>query len=238
MKIYHVIIGTLLFTTAGFLFSSCDDCVSGNGNNITKHVKIGDITQIRLSGDANVILVNDSTDSLTITGESNIVDLFEFDESGSTLKIKSAGCLLKHETVTIKIPVKLIESLVVNGSGNISSGNMLKSTDLEIDVNGSGDINLQVEAADVVAHINGSGDIVLKGSAKNERLQVNGSGDVDASEFAAGQVKVAINGSGDCKVLATNALDVVIKGSGNVYYKGSPDVTTEVKGSGSVGKLN
>jgi hypothetical protein len=237
MKINRLTIGIAVLVLAGFVFSSCDDCITGNGKMITRRIKVGDISQIKLSGDANVILVNDSTDSLTITGESNIVELFEFDESGKSLKIRSAKCMLHHETVTITIPVKLIESLTLNGSGNFISRNVIKGTDLDMDVNGSGDIDLQVEVENLAGHINGSGDIRLKGSAKNERLQINGSGDVDASDFACGQVKVTINGSGDCKVLATNALDVVIRGSGNVYYKGSPDVNTEVKGSGSVEKM-
>jgi hypothetical protein len=237
MKINHLVLGAVVIMISGFLLSSCDDCITGNGKMITKQVKIGDITQLRLMGDANVILVNDSTDSLTISGESNIVDLYEFDESGKSLKIKTASCIMSHETVTITIPLKTLESLTLNGSGNFTSRDMLKGTDIELNLNGSGDVNLFVESENITGDINGSGNIKLKGSAKNERVKINGSGDIDASEFAAGQVKVTVNGSGDCKVLATTALDVVIRGSGNVYYKGSPDINTEVKGSGSVEKL-
>ncbi|NVO18122.1 MAG: DUF2807 domain-containing protein [Bacteroidetes bacterium] len=237
MKI-RILIGVVSLLMISFLISSCEDCIRGNGNVTTKKIKVGDITNIRFSGDANIVLVKDSTDQISITGESNIIDLYEFDESGNSLKIKSSKCILGHETVTIRIPVKTIESLTLNGSGNFSSENMLKGGDVDLDLNGSGDFNLQLEAENVVGHINGSGNIILKGSSRNERMQINGSGDVDAAEFASGQVKVTINGSGDCKVLATNSLDVVVRGSGNVYYKGSPDVTTEIKGSGTVGKLN
>jgi hypothetical protein len=237
MKISQLVSVLAVFVLIGFAVSSCDDCITGNGNVITKQVKIGDITRIRLSGEANVILVNDSTHALTISGESNVIDLFEFDESGNSLKIKTAKCILSHKAVTITIPVKVLESLTLNGSGNFTSKNRLKGGDIEFSLNGSGDINLELESENVSGNINGSGNINLKGSAKNERMQINGSGDIEASEFAAGQVKVTINGSGDCKVLATTALDVVIRGSGNVYYTGSPDINTEVKGSGSVEKL-
>jgi hypothetical protein len=232
-----MIVAALVILTS-LQISSCDDCISGNGKMITKKIKIGDITEIRLSGDANVQLVNDSTDSIIISGESNIIDLYEFDESGKSLKIKSAKCILEHETVTITIPVKIITSLGLNGSGNFTSMNKLKGSDIELDLNGSGNIMLDIEAENISGHINGSGNIHLMGGAKNGRVQINGSGNFDASEFAVGQAKITINGSGDCKLLVTTALDVLIRGSGSVYYKGSPDITTEVKGSGSVVKLN
>jgi len=218
-------------------FISCDDCIGGNGEMTSRYIKIGDISQIRLSADADVILVPDSIDSLKIEGESNIINAYEFKESGKILKIRTVPCILSHKQVTITIPVHLLESLTINGSGNIISQSRLRAMDLELGVNGSGDIDLEVEADNLVARINGSGDIKLKGSAKHQRININGSGDVEADSFAAGKVNVTINGSGDCRVMATSELKVVVRGSGSVYYKGSPDVTTEIKGSGSVEKL-
>ena len=216
---------------------SCDDCISGNGEMTSSYIKIGDISQIRLSADADVILVPDSIDSLKIEGESNIIDAYEFKESGRSLKIRTVPCILSHKNVTITVPVHLLESLTINGSGNIVSQSRLKAMDLQLGVNGSGDIDLDVEADNLTARINGSGDIKLRGSAKNQRINVNGSGDIEAEDFAAGKVSVTINGSGDCRVMATSELKVVVRGSGSVYYKGSPDITTEIKGSGSVEKL-
>jgi hypothetical protein len=237
MKTRKLVLWSLSIIFFSSLFSSCEDCITGNGQLTSKNVKIGEIRGIRLSGDANVILVPDSIDFLKIEGESNVIETFIFEESGGKLKIKSNKCLLSSKQVTITIPVRVLESLSINGSGNISSKAGLRAGDLELSVNGSGDIELDVEAQNIVSKINGSGDVILRGSSQNARVNVNGSGDVDASGLAAGKVSVTINGSGDCKVMATTALNVVIRGSGSVYYKGSPDVSTEIKGSGSVGKL-
>jgi len=223
--------------TFGASMLSCDDCISGNGEMTSRTIKIGDISQIRLSADADVLLVSDSTASLKIEGESNIIDAYELKESGKTLKIRTVPCILSHKQVKITIPVHLLEALTINGSGNIVSQSRLRAMDLELGVNGSGDIDLDIEADNLVARINGSGDIKLKGSAKNQRGNINGSGDVEAEEFAGGKVSVTINGSGDCRVMATSELKVVVRGSGSVYYKGSPDITTEIKGSGTIEKI-
>ena len=237
MKLISLALSVILFNLLAISFSSCDDCISGNGHLIVRSLKANDIRSIRLSGDANVVLVSNSSDSILLEGESNVLDIYELDQSAGSLKIKSGRCLLNHKTVTITIPVKDLESIVLSGSGNISSNTLIHGSDVKMDVNGSGNIDLQLEATNLVSEVNGSGDIKLSGSSKNHRIQVNGSGNVEATEFASGQVKVKINGSGDCNVLATNALDASIRGSGNVYYKGSPDVSSDVKGSGSVEKI-
>ncbi len=240
MKKNYISLFVAFVVMTGFLLSSCEDCIEGNGKLTSKTIKVGDVKQIKLSGDANVVLTTDSSasGSIKIEGESNIIDVFQFDESGKSLKIKTEPCIRNHETVTITIPVKMIEMLTINGSGNFSSKSKLKASDLELVVNGSGNIELQVDAGNVSNQINGSGSIILKGTAQSHKTVINGSGNLEASDFATGAVHITINGSGDCKVLATTALSVKVRGSGNVYYKGSPNISTEVKGSGSVEKLD
>jgi hypothetical protein len=238
MKAKHLFLGIILVATSIFLFSSCDDCIKGDGKIITKYIKVGDVSIIKLFGDANIILIPDSTDSIKIVGESNVLEAYEFKESGKTLKIKSDRCIFSHETVNITIPVRLVEELALNGSGNFTSTGPLRAMDLELALNGSGNFDLNVQADNVFSKINGSGNVTLKGSTKNQRTTINGSGNLEALECPTGSVSITINGSGDCKVMATSALKVVIRGSGNVYYKGTPDVSTEVKGSGGVEKLN
>jgi len=226
-----------MLAVSGYFLSSCENCLEGNGKMSSKTVKIGEITRIKLSADANVILVNDSGTTLKIEGESNIIEAFEFKESDHSLKIRTEPCIRNHEAVTITIPVKALEMLTINGSGNFKSNSALRATDVELMVNGSGNIDLQLDAVNIENQINGSGSILLKGTAQRQKTVINGSGNLEAADFAAGKVQVTINGSGDCKVWATTSLSVNVRGSGNVYYKGAPDVSTNVKGSGSVEKM-
>jgi len=92
-------------------------------------------------------------------------------KSGNSLKIRSARCVLHHQTITITIPVRIIESLTLNGSGNFSSKNKLKGADLDLDLNGSGDINLLVEAEKFGGTYQWFRDILLKGSARTNEYR-------------------------------------------------------------------
>ena len=233
-----------IFLTAGLfaimltlILSSCNDCMEGNGKMATRSAKFTEITAINLSVSADVKLVVDSTGTVKIEGESNIIEAIILEQKGSTLRITSEPCFSSNKPVTITIPMKTVSDLQINGSGSIKSVNKMASSDLELGINGSGDIDIDVDAANVLSKINGSGNIILKGAAQRHKVEVNGSGSLEAQNFPTGNVAITVNGSGDCNVFATTALGIKIRGSGSVYYKGAPDISSDIKGSGSLEKL-
>jgi hypothetical protein len=219
------------------IISSCNDCMEGNGKMATRTAKFTEITAINLSLSADVILVADSTGTVKIEGESNIIEAIILEQKGTNLRITSEPCFSSNKPITITIPMKTVSDLQINGSGSIKSSNKMASSNLELGINGSGDIDIEVEAGNVSSKINGSGNIVLKGAAQRHKIEVNGSGNVEAENFPTGNVAITVNGSGDCKVLATTALGIKIRGSGSVYYSGAPDISSDIKGSGSLEKL-
>lgn len=219
------------------LLSSCADCMEGNGKMATRTAKFTEITAINLSISANVKLVTDSTGTVRIEGESNLIEAIILEQKGTKLRITSESCFSSNKPITITIPVKTLSELQINGSGNITSVNKMSSSDLELGINGSGDIDIDVAAGNVLSEINGSGNIVLKGSSQRHKIEINGSGDVNAENFPTGNVGITVNGSGDCKVMATTALAIKIRGSGSVYYSGTPDISSDIKGSGSLEKI-
>lgn len=219
------------------LLSSCNNCMDGNGKMATRTAKFSEITSLNLTLGADVKLVDDSTGTIKIEGESNLIEAIILEQTGTKLRISSEPCLSSNKPITITIPMKLVSELQINGSGSIKSDRKLSASDLELGINGSGDIDIDVDATNVKSKINGSGNIILKGGAQRHKVDVNGSGNVEAENFPTGNVSVDISGSGDCKVLATTALSINIKGSGNVYYSGTPDISSDIKGSGSLQKL-
>jgi len=235
-KRYFYSIG-FLAVMLSLVLSSCNDCMEGNGKMATRTAKFTEITSINLSLGADVKLVNDSTGTVKIEGESNLIEAIILEQTGTKLRITSEPCISSNKPITIIIPMKLVSELQINGSGSIKAAGKMSASDLELGINGSGDIDIDVNATNVKSKINGSGNIILKGAAQRHKINVNGSGSLEAENFATGNVAIDINGSGDCKVLATTALSVNIKGSGSVYYSGTPDISSDIKGSGTLQKL-
>jgi hypothetical protein len=211
--------------------------MEGNGKMATRTAKFYEITAISLSVAADVRLISDSTGTVKIEGESNIIEAIILEQRGTKLRITSEPCFSSNKPITITIPMKMVSDLQINGSGSIKSAGKMSASDLELGITGSGDIDLEIYATNVLSKINGSGNIILKGAAQRHKIEVNGSGNMQAEKFPTGNVAITVNGSGDCRVMATNALGIKIRGSGSVYYNGAPDISSDIKGSGSLEKM-
>ena len=105
---------------------------------------------------------------------------------------------------------------------------------LNLEITGSGDIDLLINSENTDISISGSGNIYLEGGTIDQTISVSGSGNYDAFKFFSKKSEIDISESGDCNVYAQDNLFVTISGSGNVYYKGNPSVNSMITGSGKV----
>ncbi|HET9826088.1 MAG TPA: DUF2807 domain-containing protein, partial [Chitinophagaceae bacterium] len=125
------------------------------------------------------------------------------------------------------------------GSGDIIGlSKITDSSKLELGVNGSANIKMDVNAPDIDAEINGSGDINLSGETKTFNGEIRGSGNVRAMGLKSEDATVKIYGSGDADIFASVKLDVHVAGSGDVNYKGNAQVSSSIAGSGRVKKVD
>ena len=228
---------TAILAMASGALTSCMNCINGKGEVTTHTVPLEAFTGIRLDGDADVFLVSDSSAVITIEAQENIFKDMEMKVRNGTLRIGYRDCVTMHEPVKIYIPVKTIEELQINGSGNIETRNQVSAKTLDLKINGSGNLKINLDAETIYSEVNGSGSIFLAGSAKRHKSLINGSGNLEATDLPTDKTEITVNGSGSCKVFAISKLDVLVRGSGDVVYKGSPDISTTIKGSGSVRKI-
>lgn len=233
-KITLMLLATAL---ASFSLTSCMDCIQGTGEVKSHSFPLEPFTEIKLDSDADVYLVSDTIKEIVVEAQDNIAANLEMKVRNGSLRIGNRKCVQTQEPVKIFIPVKLIENIQLNGSGNLESKFPVSSKTLTLEINGSGDMKLNISAETIFSQINGAGNIYLDGSSKRHKTLINGSGNIEAENMPTEKTEITINGSGSCKVFAISNLSVLVRGSGDVFYKGSPDVSTKIKGSGSVGKL-
>jgi len=139
--------------------------------------------------------------------------------------------------IQIKVVSPRIEELSVQGSGNIFSDSEIESYRMELNVAGSGDIQLaELNCELLEVNISGSGDIVLSNNGQTRETKVNiaGSGDLKAYQFKTEAAFIRIAGSGNCDLYVTDYLNARILGSGSLAYKGEPQIDSNISGSGSI----
>ncbi|WP_417319537.1 head GIN domain-containing protein [Emcibacter sp.] len=190
--------------------------------------------------------------SVKIEASDKFLENLDVQVRGHTLTISHKRGKYRNwsgEKPEITISMKVLEQLEINGSadGTIKG---LKGDRFDLEINGSGEIEVagrvgrldmelngsgevtgdKIIAKKATVEINGNGDVTLEGSCDHLELEINGSGEFDGRRFKCVTVEVEIMGSGDAAVYASNMVDVEVTGSGTVDISGKPDkVMKEVR---------
>lgn len=211
------------------------DCTRGDKNikEFVRNVKDFNSAEISISGD--VVLMQGPEESLKIITDQNIEDLIQTEVKNGKLVVKSESNICPSK-LQFLLTVKDLNELGINGSADITSNGALNLKDFKITINGSGDVDLNnLQSDNLMLDIEGSGDIQLQGSGNSMKIDVNGSGDVRTKKFSVHNADITVNGSGDIYVYADGILEASVNGSGDIHYTGKPGkVNTHVTGSGDV----
>jgi hypothetical protein len=224
----------------GISYPGCDALagIKGSGKISKKEVKIENVKKIALDGSATVLIKQGTTESVIVETDDNL-------HKNIIAKVSSGELLLTTENnisptkLVFHLTIKNLEAVSLNGSGKIISDSSFNFNNLNLELNGTGNIkfsNLSVVEM-LRAFINGSGDMELKGTGEKILYSISGSGNIIANDLKCKLSSVKIEGSGDVKLWVTDTLKVIIAGSGDVLYKGEPKIEKEIMGSGSVNPL-
>jgi Protein of unknown function (DUF2807). len=226
--------------------------IKANGNYITKEINVANFDGIKLQGSED-ILYSQSTDgksSVKIYASDNVIDLYDIRvENGILIVSQKKNVTIfsfgDKDAVKVIVSNPTLNSLKVQGSGDIILKTAIKSGKLDVCVQGSGDIkgsglycselyttiqgsgDLKLEnisSGNVDATVQGSGDIALSGAAKIVSLKTQGSGDINAANLKGQDVIATTQGSGDISCYATGNLKARISGSGDISYRGKPNI--------------
>lgn len=210
--------------------------IRGKGSNVTETRDLKDFDRIQLSIDADVYYTQDSVYKVEISAQSNILTVLKVEVSGSELKLDFKRNVWDHNKIKITVHSPNLKGLSISGSGDINVQNSVNTSDLELNISGSGNIYLPfLNSQNVSARISGTGDIkIAGGGTKTETLTVSGSGNIDAKDFVAENCTAKISGLGDISVHATEILNVTISGTGDVSYRGKPSVSSDISGLGKL----
>jgi len=231
---------TLIFAVVFIALQSCHK-ISGNGPTISRTYNLTDFTSVYAGLDGDVYYTQDSIYKVEIHAQANIMDMIDAHISNGELqlayeKYKNVG---RHDRVAVYISAPFLNGMGINGSGNLYALQPVRCNNMNLRVNGSGNVNImQFTGTTLSANISGSGNITVSGGNVNsEDLRISGSGTLDLLNITANSVTTTTSGSGSTTVYAADALNVHISGSGNVYYSGNPSVNSSISGSGKVRHL-
>ncbi|MBE0661890.1 MAG: DUF2807 domain-containing protein [Bacteroidales bacterium] len=233
-----VITGLISFT-----FSSCDpddfNCIRGKGTVFTETRNTPDFISVDLRVPATVTITQADNISVEVKTFDNLLPEILTYVNGSTLIIENDHCLnVRNDDIEVFISAPDFSKLKVSGSGEIISTNMLDVADIDLNLSGSGSIDVGLITAMANSRVSGSGSIWIEGEAYEHNIEISGSGNIYSFPFYTERTNITVSGSGNCEVRVSDRLDVNISGSGVVKYKDYPDISSVITGSGKIINAN
>lgn len=242
MKIrYFKIPFVITLASLTVLSSSCKRfrCKKGSGKIKTETRKTGEFTKLEISGGFNVTLKQDSSQSLTINADDNLLEYIQTDVSGSTLEIKNKRNICGSNEITLVVGVRNLEALKASGGIEVKSDGRINTKDLEMQLAGATKIELDLSATNVRAKGSGATELDLRGQAASADVRLTGSGKINALDFVVGRYNLETTGASECNINVLNELNVHSTGASEVKYRGTPStVNTDKTGAASVKKID
>lgn len=235
MKNIFFLAGVIL---GGVLFSSCDSdqitCVRASSNIITEDRENKDFKGVVFNQVGDLKLTQGPDFSVKITGPDNVVALtFTVIENG-LLVISSRDCFNGSYELLVEITAPEFEEIGMVGVGDVESVGMITGDIMEVNLQGIGDFDLEIEADSLYTTFSGTGSMTCSGDVLKHQFIGSGQFTLNGYGLVTNHTDINVSGTGDSYVRANNTLNASIVGTGDVYYKGTPAITTQITGVGDV----
>lgn len=213
----------------------------GSGNVITETRDVSGFDAVNVSYPAQVLIKQDSAESLEIEAEDNLLPNLKTQVKNGTLEIFYRRENGKHvnptKPVKITIVVKDLADVEFTSAGELIVEN-LKTDSLDVSLSGAGNVelnNILVKALNM--SLSGAGSTTASGTADSLDLNISGFGDFKGKDLHDKNARVNISGAGSATVWVDEDLTAQVSGAGSVGYYGSASVTRQISGVGGINHL-
>ena len=233
----------LIFTALALpaLLAGCaSECIEDSGNNIYIESTVKNFDEIEVEGAVKLVLKQDSTYSIRIQADSNIMKHITADVSGRTLKVKMKdGKYCGTDSIVVYAGIGELRKVNTDGAVKLVGDGRIYANDVELKFTGTSDVDLDLSVSKLTTKIDGSGVLKLNGQAGIHDIDTKGTAKVEAFGFISGIYDIDIDGIGKANINVLNDLKVKTSGSSEVYYKGNPKKVDEKKsGAAKLEKVN
>ncbi len=232
---------SFLFLTIPVLFSACTSkCIEDSGIHITKNLTLNIFDEIKVSGPLKLVLHQDSSYSLQLSADSNLIDQIKTDVSGGEFRVtldpeKYCGT----DSIVVHAGIGELKKLTADNKSQVFGEGIIYAADLKISLSDTTIITLNLNTANLKTEVDGKAKINLSGQTGKHEFKSKGAIELNAFNFVAGYYNLDLEGVGKSNINVLNELKIKTSGASEIYYKGSPNKVDEKKnGIGKLQKVN
>jgi hypothetical protein len=223
-----------------FMVACKPKCIEDSGKHITKDVSLKVFDEIKVSGPLKLVLRQDSSYTLQLSADSNLVDQIKTEVSGGEFKVSlDPKVYCGSDSVVVHVGIGELKKLAADKNSQVFGEGMIYVNKLDIDLHDTTSVNLSLNAAVLSTSLDGKTQLTLSGQTGKHELESKGSLVLNAFDFVSGMYDLDIEGLGRSNINVLNELKVKTSGSSEIYYKGSPKSVNEKKnGVSKLEKVN
>jgi hypothetical protein len=206
-----------------------------SGNFIKEERSVSNFTKLDIGGAFKVYLSQGDREKLVIEADDEEMKEIVTEVVGDKLKIYTKrGWGGSFHDMTIYLTFKNLDYIDFSGAVEVVSENALNFSDLEMDVSGAAEIDLEMKADKFEAEFSGASEIDFRGACRTGYFELSGASEFDAEGLEFQDLNIEVSGASEAKVWATGNLVIDASGASEIKYKGNPKVTIDESGASSV----
>lgn len=237
MNWHKAILSIIVLLLGMSLLAGCAfGMVVGSGRSVTETRAVSNFNAVEFAFIGDLAITQGAEESLTITGDDNIVTLIRTTVRDGVLRIDAGAANVGRPIVPLRyaLTVKNLDSLSLSGLGNIEMAS-LEGRNLALSLSGAGSLTIDnLTATDLAVSLSGLGSANLSGEVNKQAATVSGAGSYYAADLRSQAAAIQISGLGNAEVWVVETLSADISGAGSIEYKGAPQVVQQISGLGSV----
>lgn len=214
--IAFIVIALIIFFPFLILFGiTSGSSKKGSGIEGTLEKDISPFNTIKVSGVLRVNIVCDQTESVTVTGDDNLLEYVEVKVLNEVLSIRTTRQIRPKAGLEVRVSARTLELLKISGA-------------VKAAVSGIDNDRFVLKAA-------GASEISLSGKCAEAVMKLAGAGKLSAKDFVCDVINLTLSGTTKSTVYASEEISVSISGAGKVICYGNPDtVNRTVSGAGNI----
>lgn len=208
----------------------------GSGNVLTDIKDVSGFGSIKVSGVQSLDISQGDDFFVKVTADDNVIKSVLAYQRDGVLVIEKRSNVI-NTSIEVQVVMPRLQLISVQGRVRVMCGKMVSADDMEVRLEGSG----QIEFADVETsgkigvYTRGSGNVRLGGGCRALKIRNDGSGSVFADGVDCGDIQARLKGPGSVFVKTDGVLVVSLEGAGSLFYQGNPaQLKRQITGSGSV----
>lgn len=233
MKTWNIYYVAIIIATTFFVMA----CNKARGPIVEQQLNVASFKGIDLKIRDNVYIKQGPTQSVKVEAQENVAEAINKSVVNGIWTIDFTEMPKLYKNMKIYITTPDLKSITLSGPGIIITERMTLDS-LTLNVNGTGNIDVEGTIANLFSNMNTAGDIFLEGNADNHQIKIPGTGKVNSFDMQSKQCDINIDGVGTANVKVQEKLKAIILGDGVINYKGNPILETTVAAGGIINKVD